>query len=324
MVCISTQAELLKGFGLEKVDISHKSIVDKAVNSFHINLSDYTFANNYIWFENADGYISEINGNICLFINNNDSLTMLLPPLGTNKIASSIEECFKIMERFNKNENESKIDYVFADFLENIDFSLYEVERQNPDYIYLNNEITELRGNKYKTKRNEINYFTRNFNFEYKPYSYIYREHALELTYRWAELRLKSLNLTDPKDREHFIELISLERNAILRVLDQHEELGLKGAVILIDGKVEGMTFGEKINEKTASVLIEKTNFQYFGISQYLFKEFCLREFHECEFINVGDDLGFENLRKVKMSYHPYAYGPKYTIHKKTVCMPQA
>ncbi len=80
-----------------------------------------------------------------------------------------------------------------------------------------------------------------------------------------------------------------------------------------------GITFGEKINANTASILIEKTNFQYFGISQYLFKEFCRREFSDCDFVNVGDDLGFDNLRRVKMSYHPHSYGPKYTIRQKSL-----
>ncbi|HOT77255.1 MAG TPA: phosphatidylglycerol lysyltransferase domain-containing protein [Candidatus Wallbacteria bacterium] len=318
VVSILVQCESINSLGLEKVNISHRNIFDTFVGQLKVNLSDYTFANNFMWFENADGYIKKINDNLCLFIYNNEALTMLLPPLGNNMPAETLSECFKIMNQVNGESNHSKVDYVYAGYLETVDFSIYEVERQNPDYIYLTSELTELKGNKYKTKRNEINYFTKNFTFDYKPYTFAYRELAIDLIYRWANLRLNSMSPLNEKELDHFVELIELERNAIIRVLDRYEDLDLKGALILINGRAEGITFGEKINANTASILIEKTNFQYFGISQYLFKEFCRREFSDCDFVNVGDDLGFDNLRRVKMSYHPHSYGPKYTIRQKS------
>lgn len=317
VVSILVRSESLCSLGLEKVDISHRNIFDNYVRQLKIDLSDYTFANNFMWFENADGYFRKVNGNLCLFIHNNESLTMLLPPLGNNMPAETLNECFEIMNAANATPGQSKIDYVYAGYLDNVDFNAYEVERQNPDYIYLNSELTELRGNKYKTKRNEINYFIKNFQFDYLPYSFAHREMAVDLIYRWANLRLSSIAPLSEKELDHFVELIELERNAIIRVLDRYEDLELKGALITINGRAEGITFGEKINENTASILIEKTNFQYFGISQYLFREFCRREFGGCAFVNVGDDLGFDNLRRVKMSYHPHSYGPKYTIRQK-------
>ena len=317
MVNILAPVETFISSGLQKVDISHKSIFDNYARQLNINLSDYTFANNYMWFENSDGFIKKVNGNLCLFIYNNESLTMLLPPLGNNMPSQTLDECFNIMNYCNRDRRSSKVDYVYASYLGELDFGAYQVERQNPDYIYLTNELTELKGNKYKTKRNEINYFTKNFKFEYIPYSFAYRDLAVDLIYRWASLRLASISPLSARELDHFVELIELERNAIIRVLDRYDELELKGALIIINGRAEGVTFGEKINDNTASILIEKTNFQYFGISQYLFRQFCSSEFNGCEFINVGDDLGFDNLRRVKMSYHPYSYGPKYTIRQK-------
>ncbi len=317
VVYILSLSASLKNTGLQKIDISFKNTFDSYIRQFRISLSDYTFANNYMWFENADGYFKIINGSLCLFIYNNDALTMLLPPIGSSNQIEILDECFEIMNSCNNERHFSKVDYVYPSYLDGLDFGRYEAERQNPDYIYLNSELIELRGNKYKTKRNEINYFTKNFAFEYVPYSCILRDTAADLIYRWADLRLKSISPLSAGELNHFIDLIALERNAILRILDHHDELGLKGAVILINGRAEGISFGEKINDSTASILIEKTNFQYFGISQYLFKEFCGREFKECEFVNVGDDLGFDNLRKVKMSYHPHSYGAKYTIRQR-------
>ena len=315
MICISTDESLIKvgRQGLTKIEINHRQQLEKFLKKVNIKLSDYTFANNYMWFENADGYYKIINGNLCMFINNG-ALTMLLPPLGGEKQEETMHECFRIMNEFNGDYHSSKIDYVYDGYIDNIDFGIYEVERQNPDYIYLAKEITELKGNKYKTKRNENNYFIKNYKFNYEPYSCVHRDAAMELLYRWAAKRLETITTHSV---DHFVELMDLERKAITRVLDQYKELDLKGAVVIIDGKIEGITFGEKINDNTASILIEKTNYEYFGISQFLFRQFCESAFGDCEFMNVGDDLGFENLRKVKMSYHPYAYGPKYTIRQK-------
>jgi hypothetical protein len=68
-----------------------------------------------------------------------------------------------------------------------------------------------------------------------------------------------------------------------------------------------------------ASVIIEKTDFEVLGCAQFIFREFCkiLKDKFNSEYINVGDDMGFENLKKVKMSYRPSRLIPKYTIYQK-------
>jgi hypothetical protein len=82
---------------------------------------------------------------------------------------------------------------------------------------------------------------------------------------------------------------------------------------------MRGFTVGEKINDHTASVIIEKTDFEILGCAQFIFREFCkvLQEKYNSLYINVGDDMGFENLKKVKMSYRPDKLIPKYTIYQK-------
>lgn len=82
---------------------------------------------------------------------------------------------------------------------------------------------------------------------------------------------------------------------------------------------MKGFTVGEMINKGVANVLIEKTDFETLGCAQFIFREFSkvLKDKFECEFINVGDDMGFENLKKVKMSYCLYKLDIKYTIYQK-------
>jgi hypothetical protein len=91
------------------------------------------------------------------------------------------------------------------------------------------------------------------------------------------------------------------------------------GMVLYIDEEIKGFTIGERINETTSSVIIEKTDFEVLGCAQFIFREFTkyLKEIYQNHYINVGDDMGFENLKKVKMSYRPYKLVPKYTIYQK-------
>lgn len=300
---------------LSRVDLRSRPFIDSLLKKESIRSSDFTFANNFIWLEEAEGYAGEINGNLCLFALYRGALAMLLPPVGGHSKSETLDECFRIMDSVNESPADSKVDYVHPAFLNHVDFDKYYAERQNPDYVYLTGELTELRGNRYKTKRNEINYFTKNYSFSYVPYSFEYRDASIDLLYRWAALRLESFGASANLDQ--FVELMELERKAISRAVDHFDDLGLAGGLVVIDGRVEGMTFGERIDGQTASILVEKTNFKFFGISQYLFREFVTREFSDCPFVNVGDDLGFDNLRKVKMSYHPHEYMAKYTLHRK-------
>ena len=66
-------------------------------------------------------------------------------------------------------------------------------------------------------------------------------------------------------------------------------------------------------------MIIEKTDFEILGCAQFIFREFSkvLKERFGSEYIDVGDDMGFENLKKVKMSYRPDKLIPKYTIYQK-------
>jgi hypothetical protein len=133
---------------------------------------------------------------------------------------------------------------------------------------------------------------------------------------KWISERMKYL----PNEQsDAFLDGIYDERFAIKRMLRDYEALGLIGLVILIDGVLVGFTVGEKINNMTASVIIEKTDFNILGCAQFIFREFAklLSSSYGIAYINVGDDMGFENLKKVKLSYRPARMLPKYTIYKR-------
>jgi len=316
---------------LKRFTIATKPVMEEYLSKIDVDLSDYTFAANYIWLANSSGFYAIINKCFCLFIMTGGELTMLLPPIGKKKhITDAIVKCFEVMNENNSSPYYSRIDYVqgsmLNEFLKNTDeaesmFEMpesYIIEKKLVDYVYEVNSLIELRGNSYHTKRTEINKFIKS----YPDYvveqleSVKHRDEIVHLFDKWVSDRVKYM----PKEEaEVFLEGIHQERHAIKQMLKHYEELALIGLVIYIKGELKGFTVGERINKNTATVIIEKTDFEIFGCAQFIFREFSkmLKEYYGVEYINVGDDMGFENLRKVKMSYRPFKLVPKYTIYQK-------
>ena len=321
----------INDYSLKHFNLEAKEVMDHYLEIINVDVSDYTFASNFIWLSSATGFYTIVNDTFCLFILNSGELSMLLPPLGskTNTYEAMLQ-CFEIMNAHNTNKNYSKMEYVheyllegFVDYLEE-GTQIYEmlkdfvIEKKLVDYIYKADSLIELKGDSYKSKRGEINRFQK-----------IYPNHRIEilekekhaqdvmaLFNKWVKDRATYM----PKEEmENFFDGIYFERFAIKRLLNNYDELDVCGIVIYIDGELKGFTVGEKINETTSSVIIEKTDFEILGCAQFIFREFVklLKEKYDTNYINVGDDMGFENLKKVKMSYRPNKLIPKYTIYQK-------
>ena len=321
----------IKDYNLKPFNLDAKEAMEHYLAFVPTELSDYTFAQNYIWLSYSSGFYAIVNDTFCLFLLSGEELTMLLPPLGqADKVNDALVECFGIMNAHNSSIYYSRIDYVCETFLTSfINYleegtEIYEilesyiVEKKLVDYIYLCDDLIDLKGNAYHTKRNEINKFRNAY-----PTTTIdvldpvkHGGAITELLNRWIANRLKYM---PTYQTEQFLDGISHERFAIKRILKHYDELALIGIVLKMDDQVVGFTVGEKLGNDAASVLIEKTDFDILGSAQYIFREFCkiLKDRYRCQYINVGDDMGFENLRKVKLSYRPHKLVTKYTIYQK-------
>ena len=316
----------LKPFGLKA-----KDVFEKYLAKVEVDISDYTFAANYIWLGNSSGFYAVINKCFCLFVMTGGELTMLLPPIGKKKnVDKAIVSCFEIMNANNSSPYYARIDYVQAstveEFIQSEDeaqsmFQMLEhyiIEKKLVDYVYEVDKLIELKGNSYHTKRTEINKFQKSYEDNYieELDSQKHYEGIMTLFNKWVSDRVKYM----PKEEaEVFLEGIHAERHAVKRMLKHYVELGLTGLVIYINGELKGFTAGERISADTACVIIEKTDFEVMGCAQFIFREFSklLKERYGISYINVGDDMGFENLKKVKMSYRPFKLVPKYTIYQK-------
>jgi hypothetical protein len=318
-------------FGLHHFTLAAKPLMEQYLREVNVDLSDYTFASNYLWLSSASGFYAIINDTFCLFIMQGSEISMLLPPLGRpDKVNDAITKCFEIMNANNTAKYYSRIDYVHEKILEGFTNYLeegtnmferladYIVEKTLADYVYKSEDLIELRGNNYHTKRNEINKFKKAY-ADVRVELLTPQRHGsdiMHLFHTWVSERVRYM----PKaEEDRFLQGILFEQTAIKRLLAHWDELDLAGLCIYIGGELKGFTVGEQINDRIGSVIIEKTDFETLGCAQFLFREFSkvLHERYGVEYINVGDDMGFENLKKVKMSYRPEKLITKYTIYQK-------
>jgi hypothetical protein len=89
---------------------------------------------------------------------------------------------------------------------------------------------------------------------------------------------------------------------------------GVKGGVILIDGKVEAFTLGEPLNHDTVVIHVEKANPAFEGLYPVINQAFLENHWSEYTYVNREQDLGEEGLRKAKESYFPHRMINKYAI----------
>lgn len=305
--------------------------MEKYLSRVDAELSDYTFAANFIWLANSSGFYAVINKCFCLFVMTGGELTMLLPPLGKKKnITDAIIKCFEIMNANNSSHYYSRIDYVQGSMVEEfiIDadeaqsmfemLESYIVEKKLVDYIYEVDALIGLKGNSYHTKRTEINKFIKSYP-DYKIEELDSQKHKVEIMSLFDKWTADRVRYMPKEEAEVYLEGIHQERSAVKQMLKHYEKLSLIGIVIYINDELKGFTVGERIRLDTATVIVEKTDFEILGCAQFIFREFSkvLKDHYEVTYINVGDDMGFENLRKVKMSYRPSKLVAKYTIYQK-------
>ncbi|BBJ27190.1 DUF2156 domain-containing protein [Athalassotoga saccharophila] len=184
----------------------------------------------------------------------------------------------------------------------NDDFKIIP-SRDQFDYVYKAEDLINLAGRKYHSKRNHLSNFLKMYHYQYLPMTGKDAISAVELAKKWCEeKRCKDdMNLLD-------------EFEATKLALENFDELELKGAMILIDGEIQAFTLGEMLNQNTFVIHIEKANKAYEGIYVAINNLFCKNNLNPGMFVNREQDLGDEGLRKAKLSYFPDHFVEKFSV----------
>lgn len=179
---------------------------------------------------------------------------------------------------------------------------LFEIEAlpKHADYVYLAEDLAQLKGNKYSKKRNLINQFERKYLSEDRvtvaPITPADIDDCLEHLEEWC--------LTNDCDGEGRGDL-ACEKEAAKYTLKHLETLGSKGLLLRIDGVINAFGIGTRLTSDMGVLNFEKAFSDIKGLYQYFDRECARVLFQGFRYINKENDMGEEGLRRAKKSYHP-------------------
>lgn len=236
-----------------------------------------------------------------LYIFSSDAETFAAwQPIGEqDKMQDAITKILQVAEE-NRGEKQFMfvvVEKIFADELEKYPHAKFNItaERDNFDYVYLAQDLINLSGRKFHSKKNHLNAFQKQYpNAQYVPITEEIIPKCREELNIWYE--------NHKRDDDKFI---CYEQAAIHEIFDHFDAFKLKGGAILIDNRVVAFTFGEKLNSDTAVIHVEKADSNIRGIYVAINQNFVENAWSYMIYINREEDMGVEGLRKAKESYRP-------------------
>ena len=288
---------------LKDLTLEDKPLCDQLFNQFPPQISEFTFTNLFIWRQAYQIKISHLQNFLCL-LSEQEGSSFFFPPIGEGDVI----ECYQSLLQYLRGKGiPPKIVRVPEAVVAQIDWKISgmkaELDRNQSDYVYLTQDLTELKGRKYHRKRNHIKQFQEKYSYQYIPLTPEWIPQCLQLETEWCDLR----------QCEASPGLLN-ESLAIKEAFTHYEELGVKGGAILINAKVEAFTLGDPLNPETVVIHIEKANPAYEGLYPTINQAFLEYQWSGYTYINREQDLGEEGLRKAKESYFPHHLVNKYTV----------
>jgi uncharacterized protein len=294
---------------LKKLAIQDKGTFERFLGLRSHELSVYAFPAIYGWKNIFEIRWGIVNSALCVFFGDATGFFLYLPPLAKATDKGVIEECFRTMDALNRNPRVSRIENV-----EERECAVFQGMGYGPvfkayDFVYERRALAALRGDAFKSKRNLANYFTKNNVFQLLPYCGEYKDSCVQLYKEWMAGRAAKNSETV------YCGMLSDSLSCLDAVLEDPQELGIVGQVVLVEGKIKAFTLGYRLNEETLCVFFEIADLSLKGISQFLFRGFC-RAMKDFQYVNAMDDSGLENLKAVKESYKPFARAAGYIINR--------
>lgn len=287
----------------KQIQLVDKPVFDDFFRSDPPQASEYTFTNLFMWRKKYNPRWTIYRDCLLIIVEKSDNSLLALQPVGPG---DKIEALDAICQVFESEGLTPVIERVTDDFVESyVDRSRFDLveDPDNCDYVYSSEKLIKLSGNRYHRKKNHLNRFRKNYDFEYRNFSLELIDDAMSLQETWLDLK-------ESPEKDYLYH----EDRAICEALTNFQALGFIGGVILIDGQVQAFACGEMLNPDTAVIHIEKANPQIDGLYAAINQYFAAFAWSNAKFINREQDLGLDGLRKSKQSYLP-----QHMINKRIV-----
>lgn len=282
------------------LELNDKEVFKSYLSKNPPTTSELTFTNLFMWRNRYSPSWTEWRETLLVTMRDENGEIFGLPPVGTGDKTQALRQLTAYLGTVSPR---AKIARAGSDLLALADENSFEIiiDRNNFDYVYLAEHLIKLPGNKFHRKKNHVNRFTKNHEFQYSNLDEKLVNDCMELQEAWCVLRDCANNPS-----------LSDEDRAVFEALSNFRALEIKGGAIIIDTRVAAFAFGEMLNPETAVIHVEKADPDIPGLYAAMNQQFCAHEWDNAKYVNREQDLGVEGLRKAKMSYYPDHLVEKY------------
>ena len=289
--------------GYQALTLEDRTTIEALLDADPPETSEMTFTNLFMWRHHYRPCYRVFNDVGLIICQTDDGMTFGLPPVGTGNKQEALARLFQDLETLTDRPMVSRVGRGFVE--SNLDGNVFKTEPDEDqfDYVYFCEDLVQLSGRKFHQKKNHLNQFIKQFEFETRLLDADLAAQALELQESWCRMRECRL---DPS--------LGGEDRAVYEALTHFGDLRFKGLAILINGRMEAFSLGEPLNPETAVIHVEKATPEIRGLYAAVNQRFCLEVWSEYQYINREQDLGVEGLRRAKQSYNPHHMVEKYNL----------
>ncbi|MBR4720390.1 MAG: DUF2156 domain-containing protein [Clostridia bacterium] len=283
----------------KKAEIGDKKEIDSLLNCSPCESMEYNFTLLFIW-QNQYGIEFAIEDDI-LYIRSGRGKKAYLFPCGRGDLKCAVDKLIDLCPdglMFYSLNDRQKI-FLEKEYPQKFTFT---ENRDAGDYVYLSENLANLKGKKLSSKRNHINKFeAENPDWKYEEITEKNLDEVKKMHEKWCKTQ-------DFNERKGLKE----ETEAVKIALKNYKELGLSGGLIRTNGEVVAFSVGDKLNPDTMLVHIEKAFSSINGAYAIINREFVRHNCNGFLYVNREDDAADEGLRRAKLSYQPYEIIKKY------------
>lgn len=286
------------------ITLQDKTWVTKYLKESGYQGCEFSFSTMFLWRDVYRTEVAEIDDTLGYRCRIGENKYVYAFPAGNGDKKTAIEILMGIAEKSGHTFVLRGFTKEWADWLEEVFPGRFVIEtsRDEWDYVYSVESLTNLAGSKYHSKRNHIARFKDSGEWHYERLTSKNVEECRAMSDKWYQIQLDNGNTAVLK-----------EKPVLNYALDHMDDLDLKGGVLYLDGKVIAFTIGEVLSDDTFHVHIEKAYSDIQGAYPMINQQFVLQEMQEYTYINREEDDGVPGLRRAKESYYPVKMIEKYT-----------
>lgn len=297
----------------KKVTIYDYDRVWKYCSLYGENSCQHSFINMFTLYEKygskiceEDGFLYVLRERMC-----DENTRVYLFPMGEGDKKRAVEKIMEDARSHNSLVRFQTITETNSNWLKSEFPNVFNIEetRDYAEYLHFSDNLANLSGKKFASKRYDANLFRRTYEG------------------RITEIPVTKENINEVLEFEHqwFIEsqeshdriALELEYREIELQLRHIDELKISGLIVKIDDIIQGIVYGAPISNNCYDVLIEKGNRKFNDIYRILHQDIVRLCAMNYKYINREEDVGVEGLRKSKLSYKPDILLKKFIASEK-------